>query len=278
MSWRPGPGHSSADRSLSVKIDPAAPDGFVVHSFSGDDPRECRDHVRAALGPSRWVPPRRISKRRSPPTPLVSAADTSEDRWAYAWRLWDEARDPRGTIVSDYLASRSLTLPNEIACDVFRFHPSLAYDDRRVAGMLALFRDIRTNEPCGLHRTFLDEAARKIDRRMLGRARGAAIKLDADENVTLGLHIGEGVETCFAGWLAGFRPVWALGSVGAIAKFPVLSGIESITVFGETGDGGANRRAALACGECWVEAGREALLVEPQVGGDLNDVWREVTL
>lgn len=46
----PGPRHSAADRSLSVKLDPQAPDGFVVHSFSGDDPKECRDYVRRRLG------------------------------------------------------------------------------------------------------------------------------------------------------------------------------------------------------------------------------------
>jgi hypothetical protein len=46
----PGPGHSAADRSLSVKIDAGAPDGFVVHSFAGDDPIACRDHVRAKAG------------------------------------------------------------------------------------------------------------------------------------------------------------------------------------------------------------------------------------
>jgi hypothetical protein len=30
----PGPGHSKEDRSLSVKLDSGAPDGFVVHSFA----------------------------------------------------------------------------------------------------------------------------------------------------------------------------------------------------------------------------------------------------
>jgi hypothetical protein len=46
----PGPGHSGEDRSLSVKLDGAAHDGFLVHSFCGDDPIKCRDHVRAKLG------------------------------------------------------------------------------------------------------------------------------------------------------------------------------------------------------------------------------------
>jgi hypothetical protein len=45
----PGPYHSEADRSLSVKFDDTAPDGFVVHSFAGDDPIACRDHVRKKL-------------------------------------------------------------------------------------------------------------------------------------------------------------------------------------------------------------------------------------
>ena len=45
----PGPGHSAADRSLSIRVDPDAPDGFVVHSFAGDDPIACRDYVREKL-------------------------------------------------------------------------------------------------------------------------------------------------------------------------------------------------------------------------------------
>jgi hypothetical protein len=142
--------------------------------------------------------------------------------------------------------------------------------------MLCLLRDIRTDEPCGIHGTFLDSSGRKLDRKMHGRASGAAIKLDADEALTLGLHVGEGIETCIAACLAGFRPVWALGSANAIASFPVLSGIEAITVLGETDDGGANDRAAKTCAARWMESGREAFVVTPVRGGDLNDVWREV--
>ena len=56
-----------------------------------------------------------------------------------------------------------------------------------------------------------------------------AIKLDADENVEQGLHIGEGIETCLAGRQLDFKPCWALGSAGAIRGFPVLSGIEALT-------------------------------------------------
>lgn len=52
----PGPGHSAQDRSLSIKIDHGAPDGFVIHSFSGDDAIACRDHGRQKLGLSAFKP------------------------------------------------------------------------------------------------------------------------------------------------------------------------------------------------------------------------------
>jgi hypothetical protein len=46
----PGPRHSLADRSLSIKLDANAPDGFLVHSFANDDPIICKDYVRAKAG------------------------------------------------------------------------------------------------------------------------------------------------------------------------------------------------------------------------------------
>src|SRR6266487_2041044 len=52
----PGPGHSRLDRSLSIRFDPAAPGGFVVHSFAGDDPFACKDYVRERLGLPEWEP------------------------------------------------------------------------------------------------------------------------------------------------------------------------------------------------------------------------------
>ncbi len=58
----PGPGHSPADRSLSVK--PADnEDGFVVDSHAGDMWEPCKDHVRQRLGGERSVsyqPPRNL--------------------------------------------------------------------------------------------------------------------------------------------------------------------------------------------------------------------------
>jgi hypothetical protein len=43
----PGPGHSSTDRSMSVR--PGKDADIIVHSFAGDDPAICRDYVRKKL-------------------------------------------------------------------------------------------------------------------------------------------------------------------------------------------------------------------------------------
>jgi hypothetical protein len=230
-----------------VFFDPNAPDGFRVHSFAGDDPIECRDYVRATLGLGKWErAPKQLRSSQSRQRP-AEPSDNAGERSTLALRLWHAAGDPRGTIAADYLMSRGLVLSRGIARDVLRFHPALKFNEAFFGAIIALFRDIATDAPCGIHRTFLDRNGRKLGRKMLGRARGAAIKLDANENVTLGLTIGEGVETCIAAYLAGFRPVWALGSATAIAVFPVLSGIQAITVLGEVNDGGANHFAIHQC-------------------------------
>jgi putative DNA primase/helicase len=267
----PGPGHSDNDRSLSVKLDPVARDGFVVHSFAGDSAIACRDYVRAALciktsngtyKPARGAP--------------STTVDYSTDRSTLALRVWHAALEPRGTLVTTYLSSRGLSLPHDVGGAVVRYHPALKYNGGTIGGMVALFRDIKTNEPSAVHRTFLDSDGRKLDRGMLGRVKQAAIKIDADENVTAGLTIGEGFETCLAARLAGFRPVWAAGSAGSIATFPVRPGVEALTILGEVGDGGANQRATRTCADRWIKAGHEALVVTPLFGDDLNDAWREV--
>jgi putative DNA primase/helicase len=261
----PGPGHSPSDRSMAVR---PTDTGLLVHSYAGDDWRECRDYVISRIN------------ARPDDLPVVSAPKISptaslDQRVRHALDLWEQSRDPRQTSVSRYLKSRGLVLPGDPE-RVIRFHPSLKIDGSTLEGMIALFRDIVTNEPCGIHRTFLNRTGLKVARKMRGRSRGAAIKLDCNEDVSIGLHIGEGVETCIAARLAGFRPTWALGSVNSITTFPVLAGVEALTILCETDDDGASERAAEKCARRWTEAGREVLLVWPRLEGDLADVWREV--
>jgi hypothetical protein len=77
----PGPGHSTEDRSLSIKLDDDAPEGFIVHSFAGDDPIACRDYVRKKLGLPEFGPKKKKSDGGTRPfSPVVAE---------YVYRLAD---------------------------------------------------------------------------------------------------------------------------------------------------------------------------------------------
>ncbi|MEA3538780.1 MAG: toprim domain-containing protein [Pseudomonadota bacterium] len=188
------------------------------------------------------------------------------DRTRRALALWNEAVSAEATVAERYLASRGVSLPAEPS-RVIRYHASCPFGEgRRLPCMLALMRDPATGEPIGVHRTALTPEARKIDRKMLGRA--GAIMLSRSDDVTHGLGIAEGIETALSVLAAGWAPVWAIGSAGGIAGFPVLGGIECLTVFADADDAGQN--AARAVAERYAGAGREAFVQTPPAG-DFND-------
>jgi len=284
----PGPGHRPRDRSLAVKIDPSAPQGFLVHSFAGNDWRECRDHVRSRLGLPAWQPG--DGQRRGIPHQHVEKWDLAaieaevsqgprawtEDellRIARARDIWNEGRNPRGTLAEKYLrVERKLDLPNELAGTVLRFHPFCPWRNEntgrtdRVPALIAAFRSIDDNTITAVHRIALNTDGTKIDRRMLGVVHRAAVKLDPLANE---LVIGEGVETCMAARQLGLKPAWALGSVGSISFFPLIADVERLVILGERGD--ASARAIKFCGKRWHRAGRKVRVVMPTVGDDVND-------
>lgn len=262
----PGPGHSPHDRSLSVTFDTRGE--FIVFSHAGDDWQACRDHVRDLLGLGRWQP-----RDDRPAKPLRSVPPATDDgaKSRMALRIWNETRDARGTLAETYLASRGLTL-DERARESVRFHPSLQFGAKTAPGMVALYRDLRTDEPKAIQRTFLSPEGRKLERWMLGPVQNAAVKLDPDDEVSERLIVGEGVESCLAAREYRYRPCWALGSAGAIARLPVLPGVERLAILGEKGDGGANERAARDCARRWKAAGAEVKWIEPMLGDDANDV------
>jgi hypothetical protein len=143
--------------------------------------------------------------------------------------------------------------------------------------LVALYRDIETNEPRAIHRTALTRDGRKIDRKVLGPKAGAAIKLSDDAEVSVCLSVAEGIETALAGAAMLYRPVWALGDANAIAQFPVLPGMESLTVLVDNDVNGVGQRAARQCSQRWTTAGREVFRVIPtREGADMADILRRI--
>jgi len=275
----PGPGHSSLDRSLSIRFSTSAPGGFVVHSFAGDDPIACRDYVRACLGlrhDDRLMP---VMERNREP---------SNDNGELARRIWQEAREPFDSPVPAYLTSRSVQLPPGAAGRAIRFHPLCPFGSFRVPAMIALVVDIASNTPIGIHRTYVgrDNAGHSgtsarvppVSRLSLGPCAGGAVKLSPDEDVTNCLGIGEGIETTLS--LRGLpefgpSPVWSLLNAGNLAAFPTLAGVECLWIAEDHDPAGIN--AARATSERWHSSGAEAFrirAIEPKA--DLNDIVKGV--
>jgi len=284
----PGPGHSRRDRSLAVRLDSKAPDGFLTYSHAGDDWRLCRDHVRERLGLPDWQSG--DEQRRSIPSHHLpkwdfamiedDAADarrTEDDllRIKRAAELWNAADDPRGTLAEKYLASRCLELDGDIAGRVLRFHPRCPWRNEAtgktvfVPAMLGAFRSIDDDEITAVHRIALNPDGTKLGRRMLGTVQRAAVKIDPAP-VDGVLAIAEGIETAMAARQLDVRPVWALGSAGAISFFPLIPGVRELQVCAE--NDAANEAAMKLCAKRWRKEQRRVRSIRPPDGfNDIND-------
>jgi putative DNA primase/helicase len=292
----PGPGHSRKDRSLSVRLNPNAPDGFLVHSHAGDDPLVCKDYVRSKLGWPQWQPgderdrtihPQKVTDwdrgviEREVQEKRPMTEDELRNR-EFACKIWNEAQDPRGTLAETYLRQvRKLNMPDDLAGNVLRFHPSCPWRNEntgqidRVPALIAPFRSIDDDTITAIHRIGLYPDGTKRGRMMLGPVRRAAIKLGPITNGELAA--GEGLETGMAARQVGLEgAVWALGSVGAITFFPVIPDVRLLTLIAETGE--ASTKAIRICATRWKREGRRVRTARSTVGSDFNDALMQGAL
>jgi CHC2-type zinc finger protein/Toprim domain-containing protein len=213
-----------------------------------------------------------------PPTlaPKPESDECTKYKQHRAMELWEEAPSI-DEIVRKFLARRGIA---ELAPGtdylVLRSHRACPFPNgQRHHAMLSLWRDIHTDEPRAIHRTALTPAGEKIGRASLGPKSGAAIKLSAHADVTLGLTIGEGIETTLSAKAFGFLPAWSVGDANGIRDFPVLAGIECLTVIVDNDENGTGQCCALECSERWTCAGREVRRALPhKIGQDFNDLLR----
>jgi putative DNA primase/helicase len=228
-----------ADSTPSLKISDSTHRGIDVHCFAGCDWRDVKNELRrqgllngsfSAQGLPRAIPPEDEHKNIAP-----------------ALSLWRESVPLPGTLGETYfIEHRGLKIGDLNLEHAIRYH--------RVHRMVvALMTDAISNEPFGIHRTFLDANGKKRERKMLGRQ--GVVRITPDEDVTYGLGIAEGVEDALAIALE-WGPAWAATSAGAIERFPVLSGIDHLTIFADADSAGT--RAARVCADRWIAAGQEA--------------------
>ena len=134
--------------------------------------------------------------------------------------------------------------------------------------------DPETGEPRGVHRTFLlQDGSRKAPgqaKMMCGYA--GVVRLAPGMEMTLGLGLAEGIETALSVMRSLIGPRWAATSAGAVRAFPLLPGIEALTIFSRPRP--PRPDAAEHCAARWAASGRLARISEPPDGQDFNDLIR----
>ena len=173
-------------------------------------------------------------ERRPNIVPVRTTSAVPLDWSNRAESIWRRTLPLRGSVGQTYLERRGCMLPPRDSH--LRF---LAPTNKYPPSLCAAVSDVRTAKPISLHFTRLatdghGKAGTEQDKLLLAghRKKGGCIRLWPDEAVTYGLAIGEGIETCLAAAHL-FTPVWACVDAGNLAAFPVLAGIDCLTIYAD---------------------------------------------
>jgi phage/plasmid primase-like uncharacterized protein len=192
-----------------------------------------------------------------------------------AEQTWQEASPTLAPPAVDYFARRGISLGDVPESAGLRWHPACPWELSTAPCLLARFTTALTNEPRGIWRRPITGEKPMS----LGPHKGCVIRLWPDEDITQGLVIGEGVETTLAaatriehrGTL--LSPAWATGSAGNMATFPVLVGVEALTLLVDNDASGTGQKAAEQCAQRWCAAECEVIRLMPgDLGADFNDL------
>ena len=200
--------------------------------------------------------------------------DGQQSQWLDLCRETEQLPATPGAL---YLEQRGVSYVG----DALRWHPTCPFGKDHVGCVVALVRNILTNEPQAIHRTAIDGQGRKLShlgsngRLSLGPIAGGAIKLTDDVDVSTVIAIGEGIETTLSiRRLPGLErmPVWSVLSAGGIQAFPALPGIESVWIAADNDASATGQKAAWALAQRLAAAGIEPVIIIPRTTGcDLND-------
>jgi hypothetical protein len=247
------PCHADKTPSLKLTDDPRKDDGIDLHCFAGCDWRNIKSELRRVglLTDPTYSPHLSRTPMLREFVPKPPENDTAK-RVDTALKLWEQSAAITDTPAWRYYTThRGLDLSKLELGHAIRWHAG-------AEAVIALMTDAVTGKPVGVHRTFLNSDGTKRDRKMLGQQ--GVVRVSRDEDVAYGLGLTEGVEDAISFLVSGWAPAWAATSAGAMAKFPVLGGIEVLTIFPDKDKNGAGMRAAVECAERWTSTGREVFV------------------
>jgi hypothetical protein len=200
----------------------------------------------------------------------IVAAPKSYRAWReLAEHLWETSEPLAGSLAEQYLISRGCRQPP--ADGDLRFLPA-----RRdhPAATLARVTDARSSEPISLHFTHLNADGTKAShdaKRLPGghRKAGGVVMLWPNECVTTELAIAEGIETALCA-AHGFIPIWSIIDAGNMASFPVLAGLDALTIFADNDPAGIS--ASTSCAKRWATVAEVTVVRPLEPGYDMADL------
>ncbi len=259
------PVHASRGATLALRDGER---GLIAVCHAGCSRADLLDELRR-----RGMLPGAIDHRPAPIPLRTDARDETARRIDLVRRIWDAARDARGTPAKAYLLGRGITMDPPAS---LRWAPALRRPDGMFGpAMLARIDDVN-GTLIGLSRTWLirDDKGiwRRRDRAMLGLAAGGAVRLGpirSDE----WLVIGEGVETVMAVMTATTMPGWAALSTSGLRVLMLPPIVHKVLILVDHDANGAGERAARTAAQRWLAEGREVrLAMPPEPDTDFNDV------
>jgi putative DNA primase/helicase len=222
-----------------------------------------------------------VVRQDSRPSPALRRDRRHDDRDGDGRRrvliardIWHRARDPHGTLVERYLASRGLTLPNS---PVLRYAPLLRHPTGiYFAAMIGRVDDVE-GRMIAIHRTWLrPDGGGKADidrsRAALAPTSGGAVRLGVIRPGDW-LVVGEGIETTLSVMQACSLAGWAALSAGGIERLILPPEARMVVIAADHDENCTGGRTAYAAAERWVAEGRRVRIpMPPKPGTDFNDV------
>lgn len=268
------PGHSNADRSVSLLLDG---DRLVIHGFGSADWRAVRAHLH---GLGLIDAGGRLTGATTAPSGLWTAAPprpSPRSRIAVAQALWAEALPlAKGDLCFRYFRHRGLRLGS--APEDLRRHPSAPVSVFRQTGPTwpALIAAIRAPDGAisAVEIAYLDpdgQTARRLrlPRKTVGSApAGVAVRLSSPDAEMV---VAEGLATTLSAMARFDLPGWALLSAGNLARWSLPAGVRRVIIAGDLGPAGEAAATRLAARLRAMGTAAEVRL-PPAPFGDWNEV------
>jgi Toprim domain len=236
--------------------------GQFVHYLAG----RCRCGLRHNDG---------AVERLSPTAPFEEREAAIRNQ-NFALNIWNESKPIVGTPVEAYLGSRRIAArPTE---QELRFHPALLHKptNQSLPAMVAPFRDA-SGKNVAIHRTYLKaDGMGKADvpkeKMMLGPTKGTAIRFGG-----LGpeIRVTEGIENALTLREMLDFSTWAAGSTAGVRSLVLPAEVRRVVIYADNDDDGEGVAAANEAARRFIREGRDARVVVPPPGTDLNDLLRQ---